>query len=180
MKLIVGLGNSRSRYESTRHNAGFVVVDELANKITSAQWQMTVKFNSLVNNHQKSVIIAKPQTMMNSSGLAVSSLTNFYKISISDVYVIHDDLDIQLGEFKIQKGKGPREHNGLNSIYQELGTKDFWHVRVGVENEETRKTSQGKRISGEDYVLMNFTDNEFDVLSTVVKDIVDELSKMIL
>lgn len=176
MKLIVGLGNPGKKFEGTRHNTGFLVLDKLVSKIAEDQWLMDKKFNSLIINLMPSVMYCKPQTFMNSSGLAVSKLVNFYKIERDDLFVVHDDLDISLGEYKIQKGKGPREHNGLLSIYEKLGSKEFWHVRVGIDN---RTNSKEQWISGEDYVLQQFPEDEAVAVNDVLENLTNDLIKHI-
>lgn len=179
MRLIVGLGNPGDRYKDTRHNAGFVVVDKLAQELEIRNWESSKKHLSLITS-QESLLLAKPQTFMNRSGDAVASLVNFYKISTDTMYVIHDDLDIKLGEYKIVKGKGPREHNGLLDVYEKLGTKDFWHVRIGVDNRSslpiTNHTSPiTPHLKGEDYVLQNFTKEELIVIDKVIELVINEL-----
>lgn len=130
MKLVVGLGNPGSKYRNTRHNAGFL----LADKLTSGS----------------DFLILKPDKFMNRSGIVLKAfLKKHPKIKLKDVYVIHDDLDIELGKFKITFGKGPRVHNGLRSIYEQIGSKDFWHVRIGIDN----RLKTGFVGTGEDYVL---------------------------
>lgn len=174
MRLIVGLGNVGEKYEKTRHNVGFIVIDELAKDIANSHWSNVERFKSLMIDNRDYVILSKPQTMMNSSGEAVSSIKNYYKIDENKIYVIHDDLDIKLGEYKIQKGKGPKEHKGLISIDEQLGSKDYWHVRVGVDNR-----SGEERIPGEDFVLMNFTDSDITILDGVIGKVVGELKSLI-
>jgi len=132
----------------------------------------------------------QPLNFMNNSGYSVSYAYNKHSLSPDDLYIIHDDLDIKLGDYKIQKGKGPKEHNGLVSIYKTLGTKVFWHVRVGIENrpgkipnpndkiqnKSTNHQSLFKNhISGEKYVLQDFTDEELVVLNGVIDKIVKDL-----
>ena len=121
------------------------------------------------------LILAKPMTFMNDSGLAVQKLAAFYKLPATDIYVIHDDLDIGLGAYKIQKGIGPKVHNGVNSIEEKLGTKEFYRVRVGVDNREGEN-----RIPGEDYVLQNFRKEEKKVLKEKIDIIVEELLKKLI
>ncbi|MBU1071203.1 aminoacyl-tRNA hydrolase, partial [Patescibacteria group bacterium] len=114
MKLIVGLGNIGEKYKNTRHNVGFMVVDEL-------------------EKHKEDlgkVMLVKPATFMNESGRAVAKMVRFYKLDLDNLYVVHDDLDLKLGEYKIQKGVGPKVHNGILSVEKELGDKEFWRVRV--------------------------------------------------
>ena len=175
MKLIVGLGNPGNKYTNTRHNVGFVVLDSL----NSEEWTESKKGKlvySWVEVGGEKVELMKPQMFMNDSGIAVSYVRNKHReLSISDMYVIHDDLDIQLGEFKIQRGKGPKDHRGLKSIYEKLGAKDFWHVRVGIDNDRSRITDHGSRITGEDYVLMRFTDSEKSIFENTINKVVEAL-----
>src|SRR5690348_16310475 len=110
MKIIVGLGNPGEKYARNRHNIGFVVVDRLASEyFVSDQFQFVNKFNAEVLQTE-TILLVKPQTFMNDSGKAVAALARFYKIDQKDLYVVHDDLDIALGNYKIQFGKGPQIH----------------------------------------------------------------------
>lgn len=182
MKLVIGIGNPGRKYEGARHNVGFLVVDALAEKIIDYQWSMVNKYNSLIIDHQPLAIFCKPQTFMNSSGIAVSKLVNFYKIKFDDIWVIHDDLDIALGEYKIQKGVGPKLHYGIKSIDEELGTEQYWRVRVGVENRKKMEDGRWKIenfAKGEEYILQNFTLKEHSKLNDVTSKIVEELIKII-
>lgn len=177
MKLIIGLGNIGDKYKNNRHNVGFMVVDRLT-QIVNGQWLIDKKFKALIINHQSSIIFSKPTTMMNDSGIAISKLASYFHIHNSDLYVVHDDLDITLGEYKIQLGTGPKEHNGLLSIYEELRTKNFWHVRVGVDNRKVpqeSKVPQVSRVVGKDYVLSDFTQGEFEILNKVIDNVCGEL-----
>ncbi len=151
MKLLVGLGNPGEKYKNNRHNVGYMFVDYLENKI----------------GKKKDIIVAKTQVFMNESGRAVNKLTNTYNLEPNTLYIIHDDLDIRLGEYKIQKGKGPKLHNGIESIEQTLQTKDFWRVRIGVDNRD-----EDNRIPGEKYVLQDFVPEEKITLKTVFEEIV--------
>lgn len=171
MKLIVGLGNPGEKYNNNRHNVGFMVINALASQIKSNPWTRSTKLYCTLSTLKQILILAKPQTMMNSSGKAVQSLTSFYKLPTKNLYVVHDDLDIKIGEYKIQNAKGPKDHKGLNSIYKHLGKNDFWHVRVGIENRPPEN-----KISGEDYVLQDFTDNELEIIQKVVDNIIKDLT----
>ena len=177
MKLIVGLGNPGEKHKGSRHNVGFLVLDVIASRVGSGKWMVDRKnHNTLYTKHQ-SLVLAKPQTFMNNSGQAVWKLVTHYKVKMPNLWVIHDDLDIKLGDYKIQKGKGPKEHKGLLSIYKSLGINDFWHVRIGIDNREERskKYEVGERISGEDYVLGDFTKKELAIVNKVIEKIIDEL-----
>jgi len=124
----------------------------------------------------KEYILVKPQTYMNDSGVAVASICRFYKIELKDLYIVHDDLDIPIGNYKIQHGKGPQVHNGLLSVEQELGTDQFWNARVGVENRVVRGN---KGVPGVVYSLQDFEGEEKKIIEDVVVKIVDELSRVV-
>ena len=164
MRLVVGLGNPGKRYEVTRHNVGYMVVDKMASGEFKREEKMKAK---VCREHE--VIWAKPETYMNKSGESVQRIASFYKIAGEDIYVIHDDLDIRLGEYKIQKGRGPKDHNGLNNITKLLGSDEYWRVRVGVDSREDR------RIIGEEYVLGSFIKDEIVIIEEVVSKIAIEL-----
>jgi PTH1 family peptidyl-tRNA hydrolase len=134
IKLIVGLGNPGREYEATRHNAGFWWVDELA-RIQNANFKNDSKFHGLVaraNLHGNDVYLLKPQTFMNVSGRAVVALALFYKILPNQILVVHDELDLPPGSAKLKMGGGHGGHNGLKDIIAQLGTKDFWRMRIGI------------------------------------------------
>ncbi len=155
MKLIVGLGNPGDQYTHTRHNAGFLFVDELAKHLEP---------------HDSRFRLLKPETYMNASGEAVAHEANYYKIAPADIIVIHDDLDLRLGLWKKQKGVGPKLHYGIQSIEEKLGTKDFYRIRIGVDNRNA-----DYRIPGEAYVLQRFTDGELVKLQEIFKVIIPTL-----
>lgn len=171
MKLIVGLGNPGPEYVGSRHNVGFAMVDGIAKQFSIFNFQFSKKFNADVVKHDD-LILAKPQTFMNRSGQAVQALVHFYNIKPQDIFVIHDDLDIELGSFKIVQAKGPKIHNGLNSIEQSLGTKDFWRVRVGVDSRTPEERAVWR---GRDYVLSRFPQTQQAKLAQVVATICQEL-----
>lgn len=173
MKCIIGLGNPGDKYQHNRHNVGFMVLDSLREKLDgdNLKFEMNKKFNAEIVQ-TKNYILVKPQTFMNDSGFAVSAICRFFKIRYEDVYIVHDDLDIKIGNYKVQFGKGPQVHNGLLSIEQELGTDQFWNVRVGVENREVRGN---KGIPGVVYSLQNFSPEEKVIIDVVKGKIVDEM-----
>ncbi|HAM37688.1 MAG: Peptidyl-tRNA hydrolase [candidate division WS6 bacterium GW2011_GWC2_36_7] len=178
MKLIVGLGNPGKEYENTRHNAGFFFVDALREKflyqntLFPTEWRTEDTFKSdiaFIKDGSKIVaILQKPSTFMNLSGEAVSKIIKKFDIeSSNDLILAHDDLDIQLGEFKIQKGKSPLGHNGVLNVEEHLGIKDFKRVRIGVENRAD------KNIPGLDYVLMKFKKEELLTLEETMDDAIN-------
>jgi len=175
MKLIVGLGNPGEKYEQTRHNVGFMVLDQLFKQVTSDKFQVSSKFlGEIVQT--KELILLKPTTFMNKSGQSVSAVVRFYKLKYEDIYVVHDDLDIALGEYKLQFAKGPQLHYGVESIEIELGTKDFWRVRVGVEN---RGVKGNKGVPGEVYSLQNFSPEEKLVFYSVANEVIQQIASVI-
>ena len=150
----MGLGNPGGKYESTRHNAGFLLVDSLHDR-----------------KIPKDFIVRKSEMFMNESGIFVKKLVDRYELDVNDLYIAHDDLDIPLGAYKIQFGIGPKIHNGVNSVERELGTKDFWRIRIGVDN---RKPDE--RIQGEEYVLQYFTEEERKILNSIITEICKKLA----
>ncbi|OIP98311.1 aminoacyl-tRNA hydrolase [candidate division WWE3 bacterium CG09_land_8_20_14_0_10_39_24] len=146
MKLIVGLGNPGKEYENTRHNTGFIVLENFRKKhFPAEEWRFEKKFNAeiifikdcfkgtpLKKAHPLFLLLMRPLTFMNNSGEAVVKASTYYKIAPKDIVVIHDDLDIPLGEFRLQKGRGAAGHHGVESVIKALGTKDFWRLRVGI------------------------------------------------
>lgn len=157
MKLIVGLGNPGEKYQKSRHNVGFILLDKFAAD-NNLNWRKVERFNSEVADYSNGLLI-KPQTFMNNSGNAVSKLVNFYKISLDDLIIIHDDVDLPLGVIKKQKGKNSAGHHGVENIMEELGTKDFWRIRVGIGKPED------KNIPVDEWVLQDFGKNELDVVT---------------
>ena len=169
MKLIVGLGNHGEKYDRTRHNAGYMLIDQLQNQLKDFFVKENHTILSTVTEYKiggERVFLVKPFTFMNHSGDAVYSLSKFYKIPVSDIWVAHDDLDIVLGEYKIQQAKGPKVHNGVNSIEERLGSTDFHRIRIGIENREV-----GQKVAGEKYVLGKFTSEELVTLNSALEEI---------
>ena len=157
MKLFVGLGNPGKKYVNSRHNTGFLVMDKLKTKKLKL----------------KSSVIVKTNTFMNDSGSFVRDLLASNHLDSSHLYIVHDDLDLPLGSWKMQYAKGPKDNGGINSIEQVLGTKDFWRIRVGV---DARNTNKELRTKGEDYVLQDFTDEERIILDKAISEICSKLA----
>ena len=130
MKLIVGLGNPLPKYENTRHNVGFILLDALSDKL-NLSWEVTPKFDAEMCVREN-FILAKPQTYMNDSGNGVSKIINYYKIQPQDLLVVHDDVDLSLGTVREQFAAGSAGHHGVESIIDSLGTQTFWRLRVGI------------------------------------------------
>lgn len=175
MIIIIGLGNPGKKYIKARHNLGFRVIDKFAREKRFPQFKVSKKFNSLISEgrlNKKKIILAKPQTFMNQSGKAVRSLINFYKITRSGLVVVHDDADLPLGKIKISEGRGAAGHKGVQSIIDELGTKNFVRFRIGI-RPATSDKRQVTRV--EDFVLEKFTKKEEEILKEVAKKAINAL-----
>ncbi len=134
IRLIVGLGNPGREYETTRHNAGYWWVDELA-RLQNLGFRSEPKFHGLMARgrlHDHEMLLLKPQTFMNVSGRAVGALAQFYKIAPTEILVVHDELDLPPGTARLKLGGGHGGHNGLKDIIAHLGAKDFWRLRLGI------------------------------------------------
>ena len=145
IRLIVGLGNPGPEYEQTRHNAGFWLVDNLANGIARCSLTREARFNALAAKTKiagQEVWLLEPQTYMNRSGQSVGTLARFFKIAPDEVLVVHDELDLPPGSAKIKKGGSSGGHNGLKDITSALGTQDYWRLRVGVGHPRTLNLQQ--------------------------------------
>lgn len=158
MKLIIGLGNPGEKFQKNRHNVGHLFIDYLSDK-QLPPGLMTKKTNSY----------------MNESGVFVARLVNEKHLELSNLWIVHDDLDIKLGEYKLQLGKGPKLHKGILSIENEIEGDTFWRVRIGVDNRE-----DGNRESGEGYVLQGFNEEELKILNQVFFKITKDLTDRII
>ncbi|MCK4635888.1 MAG: aminoacyl-tRNA hydrolase [Candidatus Moranbacteria bacterium] len=175
MKLIIALGNPGKEYRHTRHNTGFLMINYLQEILNFTDFKFDKKFNAEISENKigdEKIILAKPQTFMNNSGQSVQALINFYKIPVEEIIVIHDELDLKLGDFKISRNKNASGHNGVLSIFNHLNTKDFTRIRVGVDN---RNENERKNISGSDYVLGRFSKEELEILNDIFEKAVKEL-----
>ena len=146
MKLIIGLGNPGEKYERTRHNAGFWLIERFAAQNGIAM-RKDAKFQALVGRHAESgVWLLLPQTFMNASGRPVQMMASFFKIAPADILVVHDELDFAPGVAKVKQGGGIAGHNGLRDISARLGSHDYWRLRIGIGH-------PGDRQGVSDYVL---------------------------
>jgi peptidyl-tRNA hydrolase, PTH1 family len=145
IRLIVGLGNPGPDYEQTRHNAGFWLVDNLANSLPNARLQRESGFNAMVAKTTiggNQLWLLEPQTYMNRSGQSVGAIARFYKIQPDEVLVVHDELDLPPGAAKLKKGGSSGGHNGLKDITSALGTQDYWRLRIGIGHPRTLNLNQ--------------------------------------
>ena len=174
MYLILGLGNPGRRYQFTRHNIGFMVLEKIA-----AQWEVDLKqksFDALWNRGKIAginVLLAMPQTYMNLSGNAARKLLAYFKMDISNLIVIHDDLDLPFGKLRLKTGGGDAGHKGLKSITTCIGSADFMRVRMGI-----GKPSDKSRV--EDYVLERFGSEEAAVLPRIIQLAADAATEIVL
>lgn len=168
-KLIVGLGNPGSKYEETRHNAGFLLLDEIA-RAYNATFTAEKKFQGevarvMIGNHD--IRLLKPTTFMNLSGESVQPMANFFRIEPEQILVAHDELDIPPGTVRLKKSGGHGGHNGLRDIIKHLG-RDFWRVRLGIGHPGDAK----KVVS---FVLKRAPSSEADLLTRAIDDVVREM-----
>jgi PTH1 family peptidyl-tRNA hydrolase len=174
MYLIVGLGNPGNRYRATRHNVGFMVLEKIASQLEVDLRQKS--FNALWGKGKianKNVILAMPQTYMNLSGNAVRQLHAFFKTNISNLLVIHDDLDLSFGSVRLKTGGGNAGHKGLASIAEQLGSSDFMRVRLGI-----GKPADKSRVEG--YVLEPFNPEELPGLPEIIQTAAEAIEEIIL
>ncbi|GEN58006.1 peptidyl-tRNA hydrolase [Halolactibacillus alkaliphilus] len=154
MKLIVGLGNPGRKYKDTRHNVGFMVIDELAKRhgwgLNKKKFQGHFAYELLGTDK---VILLEPQTYMNLSGDSVKPLVDFYEIAPEDIVVVYDDLDLPTGKVRLRQNGGHGGHNGIRSMIDQLGTKNFNRVRIGID-----RPKEGLTVT--DHVLGRFTKSE--------------------
>ncbi len=167
MKLIVGLGNPGKEYEKTRHNIGFGIVDDFINreKLGTREYQNKRKWEMIESNIEgQKVLFLKPMEYMNRSWWAVSALANFYKIESKDILVIHDEIDLTVGKIQLKSWWSSAGHNWLKSIIEQLWTKDFWRLRIGVD----RPIHQADVA---DYVLGLFKKEEKNIIENKMTEI---------
>lgn len=173
MKLIIGLGNPGRKYQNTRHNIGWTILDIMAEK---NKWHKSsghkLEYCKIELDDQE-VALIKPLTFMNNSGSAVSFAIKKHHLSLDDIIVIHDDLDIQLGEYKIQRDRSAAGHNGVKSIIEHLGSQNFTRIRVGIGKED-----KGKQGPTERFVLKKFSLLEKMKLKSVKEQIIKEIKNL--
>lgn len=156
MKLIVGLGNPGAEYERTRHNAGFLFLDFLRESWDFPPFRPETKWKGNISaglHDGEKTVLLKPETFMNRSGDSVRALMDFYKLSPADIVVIHDDLDIAPGSFKVTESSRAAGHNGVADLIEKLGTQDFRRIRIGIGRPP-------ENVPAEKYVLTPFSDEE--------------------
>lgn len=171
MKFFFGLGNFGKQYEKTRHNAGFLFLDSLIQEYSFEH--VGKKFNSEVFSgsiNGEKIICFKPQTYMNTSGDAVLSAMSFYKFTLSDCFVFYDELDLNVGEFRVKFATGTNGHNGARSIDKSAG-KDYFRIKIGI--------SRPKIGSVSDFVLNNFSNDELLLINECNRKILSKIDEII-
>ena len=172
MLLLVGLGNPNPNNTNNRHNVGFLLIDEINKKFKLSKQKP--KFKGLLttgNINEQKVYAIKPLTFMNSSGICIKEIIEYFKIDVKDVFVFHDDMDIDLGKVKVKFGGSNAGHNGIESIDKNIG-KNYSRIRIGIGRPQKNST-------GADYVLDNFSNEENDNVQEVTKNIIESLSILI-
>jgi len=179
MFLFVGLGNIGKEYIDTPHNVGFEFIEHFRDYLgydalySVDDWKKEKLANAEVcyirKDNERAGLLVKPQTFMNLSGRSVSKLISMFDLNaMRDLVLIHDDLDLELGSFKIQKGIGPKGHNGVNNVMSLVGGANFLRVRIGVEMRE--RDNGNFRLSGEDFVLKKYSKDELLTLHETIAD----------
>lgn len=177
MKLIVGLGNPGDKYIGVRHNIGFEAIDELAKKIGGGEWNIDKKFKAETLRIGE-IILAKPQTYMNNSGMAVQLLATYYKIPTTDIIVIHDDLDLLLGKIKVRSNGAAGGHHGVESIINALSTDQFTRVRLGIGNDKSHSGEHNRvHFEAEKFVLDPFMPGEKSKIKSMIKQVISTLTE---
>ena len=167
MILIIGLGNPGPKFEKTRHNIGFLTLENLKLKIENfSDWKYEKKFDAEISEEKingEEIMIAKPQTFMNESGQAVKLLTRTYKLEANHLIIIHDDIDLPIGKIRIIKNRGAAGHKGVESIIKYLGEKNFVRFRIGIQP----KSGRPKNV--EKFVLQRFNKEEKKILKPAIE-----------
>ena len=162
MKLVVGLGNPGLEYSKTRHNVGYMFLDKYYSDFTLNKKFKAMELNTKVGD--ENVIFIKPITYMNSSGESLILYKNYYKVNDNDILIIHDDMDITLGDYKLSFNHGAGGHNGIKSIIKSLSSKEFYRLRIGIsKNDKEMK----------DYVLDKFSKKELSILEDTLTKLED-------
>lgn len=164
MKLVVGLGNPGKEYKGTRHNIGFDFLDFYLNNVSFKVKKNYETFETLIGREK--IIFLKPLTFMNESGLAIKSCVDYYKLDVKDILVIYDDMDFDLGKFKLKKMGTAAGHNGIKSIIQHLNTEEFNRLRIGISRPKGDKVN---------YVLGKFSKMEEAKIQMVFKELCNVL-----
>jgi len=182
MKIIFGLGNPEEKYQGTRHNVGFWLLDELAGRWNFPAFENQSKFQAEISKgkfNQEDVLLLKPQTFMNLSGKTVRTVLDFYKRTSDDIVVIHDELDLPIGKYRIATDSQSAGHNGVQNIIDILGTQQFSRLRIGIGQCETEIEEPACKLGAHDFVLGKLTPKENETLDNIKDNLIEEVKKMI-
>ncbi len=181
MKLIAGLGNPGEKYENTRHNIGFMALEQFlkdTQTLKDTVWNNSSKFKADIaeitwqpkHATAEKILLLKPKTFMNNSGMAVRIAADFYKIEADDIWIVHDDVDLQLGQLRIRKGGGSAGHRGIESLLEVFPKGDFWRFRMGIGRPTSRDPQELVGEKGVDtFVLGNFDHQEHAKVRELLK-----------
>lgn len=178
MKLIIGLGNPGKKYDATRHNIGFVFIDILQKRWDFPEFELHKKFNAQISRskfQQEDIVLVKPQTFMNLSGESVKKILDFYTLTPLDTAVIHDDLDIMVGKYKVAYNSSSAGHNGVQNIIDQLGTQEFQRIRIGIG--QAREDALVCRIDAHNFVLEKFSQEEIEKIKSIESLVLEEVKK---
>ncbi len=184
MKVIFGLGNPGQKYTKTRHNAGFMFVDEFAeflgwNRLEVRDWELRKGFEAEVREVYAGgllkMLLVKPETFMNDTGRSAMQIVKKYNVDVErDFILVHDDLDIETGLFKIQVATAPKDHKGVKSVEMLLGDKNFLRIRLGVDSRRGDRS-----IPGDEYVLEKFSKEDEELIRTAIADASKQLRTLL-
>lgn len=188
MKLIIGLGNPGEKYINTRHNLGFEVVGNLGKKLDQRDWKLENKFKAEIlkqveyagQDDGEHLVLVKPQTYMNNSGMAVKLVADYFKVKPEDIIIIHDDLDLMLGKIKVRLGGAAGGHHGVESIINAIGSDQFIRVRLGIGNLKSH-SGEHKRVAfnAEHFVTEEFLPIEHSKVKHMLKQAVGALELLL-
>jgi len=175
--LLIGLGNPDEEYADTRHNVGFMLLDFIARKVDAGEFELEKKFNALVSKgklDKSPAVLVKPLCYVNKTGEVAIKVKNFYKAKPENLILIHDDLDIEFGNYKFSFDKNSGGHRGVESVMKSLKTKKFWRIRIGTQNSILKKAyklpEKKKNDAIKYFVLANFSKKEKDELKNIFKE----------
>lgn len=186
MKLIIGLGNPGEKYVNTRHNLGFMAVDEFARKHLGPKitWEEDKKFKAeilkVIQDDGEQLLLVKPQTYMNNSGLSVKAVVDYFKIPLDDVIIVYDELDLPLGKIKVRKGGAAAGHHGVESIIENLNADGFVRVRLGMGTEKTDlEEHDGNYRKMDNFVTSEFKSDEKSKVKHMLKQAQEALELLL-
>ncbi|MBU2028809.1 aminoacyl-tRNA hydrolase [Patescibacteria group bacterium] len=184
MFIIIGLGNPGIKYLGTRHNLGFEYLDKLQTEWKFPDFQLEKKFNAEISKGQlnkQDVLLVKPQTFMNLSGQAILSLLHFYKVLPENISVLHDDLDLPIGTFRLAEDSRSAGHNGVQNIIDLLGTQKFKRIRIGIGNHLNSPEDSPTEITAKEevFVLQKLSLKEREQIEKIFPEVLEKIKEII-